>query len=78
MKGIPEQDDGTIASSIILLAKSLDFEVLAEGVETEAQLEYLRARECEQYQGYFACRPVSATELHEYAVGTNSLSPSAS
>ena len=78
VKGIPEQDDGTIASSIILLAKSLDFEVLAEGVETEAQLEYLRERECEQYQGYLACRPVSATELQEYAVGTNSLSPSVS
>ena len=78
VKGIPEQDDGAIASSIILLAKSLDFEVLAEGVETEAQLEYLRDRECEQYQGYFACRPVSAVELQEYAVGitNNSLSPS--
>ena len=76
VKGIPDQDDGTIASSIVLLAKSLGFEVLAEGVETEAQLEYLRARKCEQYQGYLACRPVSATELLEYAVVTNDLSPS--
>jgi len=73
VKGIPDQDDGTIASSIVLLAKSLGFEVLAEGVETEAQLEYLRARKCEQYQGYFACKPISAVELLEYIVDANSL-----
>jgi diguanylate cyclase (GGDEF)-like protein len=63
IKDIPDNDDGVIASSIIVLAKSLRLEVLAEGVETEEQLQFLKAQDCDEYQGYFFSRPVSADEV---------------
>ena len=60
VKDINNGDDGTIASSIILLAHSLGLEVVAEGVETAGQLEFLRDRGCDEYQGYFFSRPLDA------------------
>jgi diguanylate cyclase (GGDEF)-like protein len=63
VKDIPANDDGVIASSIIVLAKSLKLEVLAEGVETEEQLQFLKAHDCDEYQGYYFSRPVSADEV---------------
>ncbi|WP_229219875.1 EAL domain-containing protein [Rugamonas fusca] len=49
-----------IVRSIIALAHSLDFKVVAEGVETEAQLAYLRRYQCDEMQGYLFSRPLSA------------------
>ena len=63
IKDIPDADDGMIASSIIVLAKSMELEVLAEGVETEEQLEFLQYHDCEEYQGFFFSRPVSPDEV---------------
>lgn len=57
VKDIPDSDDGVIASSIIVLAKSLGLKVLAEGVETQEQLEFLQWHDCDEYQGYFLSRP---------------------
>jgi diguanylate cyclase (GGDEF)-like protein len=65
IKDIPEHDDGTIASSIILLGQSLDMEVLAEGVETKAQLDFLRANDCCAYQGNLLGRPMPAEHCSE-------------
>ena len=59
VKDIPNHDDGTIASSIVILGLSLGMEVLAEGVETEEQLEFLRRHDCEFFQGFYGSRPVS-------------------
>ena len=70
MKGIPDADDCAIASSIVMLAKTLDFEVLAEGVENETQLEYLRSTDCDYFQGYLSSRPISADELEKLALET--------
>ncbi|HJV00837.1 MAG TPA: EAL domain-containing protein [Burkholderiaceae bacterium] len=50
----------SIVRSIIGLAHSLDFKVVAEGVETEAQLAYLRRYQCDEMQGYLFSRPLPA------------------
>ena len=63
IKDIPDADDGMIASSIIVLAKSLELKVLAEGIETEEQLEFLQYHNCGEYQGYLFSRPVSPDEV---------------
>ncbi len=59
-------DVGAIASIMIELAHSLGLRVVAEGVETETQLKYLDARECEAYQGYLRVRPLPAEEIGEW------------
>ncbi len=53
-------NDSAIVQAIINLAKSLRMVVVAEGVETRAQLDFLRSLSCEVYQGYLGGRPVEA------------------
>src|SRR5690606_7356010 len=62
---ISNPDDSAIASAIIGMAHSLRMHVIAEGVDTEAQLKFLRARHCNQIQGYFFCRPIPAQNFCE-------------
>lgn len=56
---------GAVARSIIGLAHNLDLGVVAEGVETPAQIDFLRGAGCDRLQGYFASRPVPAKEFRE-------------
>ena len=56
-------NDAAIARAVILLGHSLNLTVIAEGVETEAQLAWLRAQHCEEMQGYLFSRPVAAPEF---------------
>ena len=58
-----------LASTIIVMAHSLDKRVIAEGVETNDQLDYLRERGCDFAQGYFMARPMSAADMTEMLVG---------
>lgn len=58
-----DPDDEAIVSAIIALAHSLKLKVVAEGVETEAQLKYLQAMRCDEYQGYLCSRPVDPAEF---------------
>jgi diguanylate cyclase (GGDEF)-like protein/PAS domain S-box-containing protein len=58
-----EADDATIAQTIVAMAHTLRLEVIAEGVETEAQLALLRRWRCDAYQGYLCSRPISATDM---------------
>ncbi len=60
VKDIPQADDGVIASSIIVLAKSLGLKVIAEGVETEQQLQFLKSHDCDEYQGFYRSPPIAA------------------
>jgi len=61
---IPDDSaDMQIASVVIDLAKNLGLEALAEGVETSAQLDFLRQRGCDTVQGYLFSKPLPAPEL---------------
>ncbi len=55
--------DRAIIKSIIQIAKNLEIEVLAEGVETEKQFRYLKNKACDKIQGYYFYRPMSANEI---------------
>ncbi len=57
-----DASSGLITEAIIAMAKRLKLRVIAEGVETRAQLEFLRANHCEAFQGYLFSRPVTALE----------------
>lgn len=61
------EDDTRIANTIIDLGRSLNLDVIAEGVETEEQSVYLRNRGCPLAQGYYFSRPVSAEAFEEFA-----------
>lgn len=64
VKGLPDdRDDGAITQAVIAMAHSLSMQVVAEGVENEAQLNYLRRLGCDQAQGYLLGRPIPAHEL---------------
>jgi diguanylate cyclase (GGDEF)-like protein/PAS domain S-box-containing protein len=55
--------DATIVSTVIGMAQNLGLRVIAEGVETPQQLEFLRARRCAEYQGYLFSKPVPPDEF---------------
>ncbi|MFW5825308.1 MAG: EAL domain-containing protein, partial [Marinobacter sp.] len=56
-------DDAVITRAIINLAHNLGIKVVAEGVETEAQLRFLRQNYCDLAQGYLMSRPVPAADI---------------
>ncbi len=56
-------DDAAIVKAIIAMAHGLSMKVVSEGVETRAQLDFLRQLGCEQYQGYIFSKPLPASEI---------------
>jgi EAL domain-containing protein (putative c-di-GMP-specific phosphodiesterase class I) len=58
-----DQNDVAIVEAIIAMAHKLDLRVVAEGVETAAQEEFLRARGCDAAQGYLYARPMAAAPM---------------
>jgi diguanylate cyclase (GGDEF)-like protein/PAS domain S-box-containing protein len=56
--------DVAMAKSIIAMAKNLKLKVLAEGIETVAQLDILKAQECDSYQGYYFGIPVDKDKFY--------------
>ena len=51
-------DNAVIVDTIIVMAQKLNLEIVAEGIETSEELEYLKARDCDHFQGYYFSRPV--------------------
>jgi diguanylate cyclase (GGDEF)-like protein/PAS domain S-box-containing protein len=65
--------NAAIATAAIVMARSLNLSVLAEGVETEAQASFLRSRRCDAMQGYLFSRPVPAAAFEELLVARKRL-----
>ena len=55
-------NDAAMASAVIALGRSLKLTVIAEGVETEQQLSFLRRQRCDAWQGYLFAQPAPAHE----------------
>ena len=66
LSGLPDDDkDGAIVRTIIAMARNLDLTVVAEGVETRAQLDFLRELDCDEAQGYLLAHPLDAEVFAE-------------
>jgi EAL domain-containing protein (putative c-di-GMP-specific phosphodiesterase class I) len=64
VRDIPnDKDDMAIVSAVVALARGLDLFLVAEGVETDAQRDFLAALECSAYQGFLFARPMPATGI---------------
>ncbi|GBG12525.1 diguanylate cyclase [Novimethylophilus kurashikiensis] len=61
-----DPDDATIITAIIRMAHGLRLKVIAEGVETSEQLAFLRAEDCDQFQGYLISLPLPASEFAQF------------
>jgi diguanylate cyclase (GGDEF)-like protein/PAS domain S-box-containing protein len=66
VREVPENaDDAAITTAIINMAKALNLDVLAEGVENIEQLDFLRAQHCYEIQGFFFSRPMAVEQVEE-------------
>jgi EAL domain-containing protein (putative c-di-GMP-specific phosphodiesterase class I) len=65
VKGAGRPEEGIVAQAIILLGHNLKLKVVAEGVETDAQFEFLKKHGCDEVQGYRFARPMPAREFEK-------------
>ena len=66
VKDLPDdEEDIAITKAVIALAKSLNLKIIAEGVETEEQKEFLIENGCESIQGYFYAKPMTSSDMQE-------------
>ena len=63
-------DDAAITAAIISMAKNLNLKVIAEGVETEAQMSFLRGHQCDEVQGYYISKPLAVDKVSDKLRGT--------
>ncbi len=72
VRGIPsDHNDMAIVKTIIGMAKNLNMRLIAEGVETSEQLEFLKNAGCDEVQGYFFSKPLPPDELVKYLQNRN-------
>ncbi|MFZ1053952.1 MAG: PAS domain S-box protein [Candidatus Sulfotelmatobacter sp.] len=64
-------DDAAITTAIISMAKSLNLKVIAEGVEDEAQMSFLRAHQCDEIQGYYFSKPLAVDKVADKLRGNS-------
>ncbi|MEN6587127.1 MAG: EAL domain-containing protein [Sulfuricella sp.] len=70
---LTDPDDAAIARTIVALAQSLRLDVIAEGVETEEQRDFLERNGCHAYQGYFFSRPLPLEAFERFQNGADSI-----
>ncbi|HET6756138.1 MAG TPA: EAL domain-containing protein, partial [Burkholderiales bacterium] len=58
-----DADDAAIVTAVVAMAHGLELKVVAEGVETQGQLDFLRAHDCDEAQGSYFSPPLTADEL---------------
>jgi diguanylate cyclase len=63
--------DRIVLRAIIAMGKALELQIIAEGVEREAELEMLRAEGCDYFQGFLRSQPLNATEFERFALLSN-------
>jgi EAL domain-containing protein (putative c-di-GMP-specific phosphodiesterase class I) len=63
---LTDANDAAIATTIIGLCRNLGLQVIAEGVETEEQRDFLARQGCQRYQGYLYCRPLPIAQLEAF------------
>jgi EAL domain-containing protein (putative c-di-GMP-specific phosphodiesterase class I) len=68
-----DPEDKAIVSAIIQMAKSLGLATIAEGVETEGQLAFLREQGCDEVQGYYYSKPLAAESFATFAQAAGSV-----
>ncbi|MGD0426386.1 MAG: EAL domain-containing protein [Candidatus Acidiferrales bacterium] len=68
-----EQDEAKLVIAIIALGRSLGLRVVAEGVETDAELRFLKAHHCDEAQGYYFSRPLPAAQFAALLIGRSQL-----
>lgn len=61
-----DSDDAAIVRAVLSMSHEMKIQVIAEGVETQEQLAFLKELNCEEYQGYLFSRPVPANEIEKY------------
>ncbi|MGE5413693.1 MAG: EAL domain-containing protein [Syntrophomonadaceae bacterium] len=61
-----DKDDAAIAMAVIAMGRSLELEVIAEGVETEEQLAFLKGHQCDQLQGFLLSKPLAADDFDRF------------
>lgn len=66
-----DPDDAVIVTTVIVMAQTMNLEVVAEGVETEAQIKFLKQRNCFTMQGYYFSRPVPAADFAKVLLANN-------
>jgi diguanylate cyclase len=55
-----------IVAAIIQMAEGLGMSVIAEGVETQGELDFVKNRQCKQVQGYLLCKPLPSIQVEEF------------
>ncbi|MDP2143742.1 MAG: EAL domain-containing protein [Gallionella sp.] len=64
-----DTNDAAIVRAVLSMSHEMQIQVIAEGVETAEQLDFLKSLNCEKYQGYFFSRPIRADEVEQYLNG---------
>ncbi len=68
-----DKDDANLTSAIIGLSHNLGLTVIAEGVETKAQLEFLKQAHCEEVQGFYLSKPLTVKDLEAFLISNSKI-----
>ena len=72
VRDIPDHTDAkAIVGAIVTMGRGLGLQVIAEGVETEAQAEFLQSIQCNEGQGYLYAKPMDATDFEAWLKTSN-------